>query len=114
MDDLERAEAKLKQVDAAVRRAARFSAALPDKTFTGRSPDRTVTATVDGTGRLTGVEIEPHALARSDPRELSAAIVAAVESANSRIENYRAEKLADRGVAEIHELNEFVATMVRG
>lgn len=113
MDEAKLLEQKLGEALAAAERTKQLAGRLPEKEFTGQAPDRTVTATVDGTGKLKDVGIEPHALARSDPRALSKAIVAAVDAANRQATRFRTEKLSNTGEESLREVDQLLAKMMR-
>ena len=63
---------------------AETRATLAEAEFTGTSDDERITATVDATGHLIDLEINPRALRRPDARGLANAVLLAAERARER------------------------------
>lgn len=90
-------------------RLARISAIraeLAGVQATGRSPDNLVTATINGHGRLTGVEIADQAIRRGDAEALGTAVVAAVNAAFAAVLVMNRERVS--GLVDFSAYDQYV------
>ncbi|MGL5819853.1 MAG: YbaB/EbfC family nucleoid-associated protein [Phycicoccus sp.] len=73
----------LARIEQRRRSAGRAITAARRRSVTGRSPDDLVAVTVDGRGRVCGLEIDPDALHEHDHASLAAGIVQAWQAAST-------------------------------
>lgn len=65
------------------------------RVYAGESADRTVTATVDGTGRLLDLRLDPVAVRVADPERVGRQLVAAVARARVAAAGERAQRVRE-------------------
>ncbi len=81
-----------------------LQAAAANMTVTVRSPDRSVTVTVDAEGELRDIRIDPAVASRLDWTALSARILGASRLATAQAREHRRVKMRDALPERLHDL----------